>query len=86
MTCITWFFFSTIAVGAEIGAASVEVGETSSLETIYKRTRTRLDSYNDPSSATPGSVTSVTSTESGKTLYWLIISPAYHGLYSPVHL
>ena len=74
-----------IAVGAEIEAASAEVGETSSLETIYKRTRPRLDSYNDPSSATPGSVTSVTSTESCKTLR-LILSPSFHVLYSPVHL
>ncbi|XP_052097251.1 rapamycin-insensitive companion of mTOR-like [Mytilus californianus] len=52
------------AVGEEIEAARAEVDETKSLSSIYKQTRTRLDSCNEPSSATPGSVTSMTSNES----------------------
>lgn len=57
-------FYLNLAVGEEIEAASGEVEETKSLSSIYKQTRTRLDSCNEPSSATPGSVTSMTSNES----------------------
>lgn len=45
---------------------SADVEETRFLTSIYRRTR--VDSCNEPSSATPGSVTSVTSNESSKCL------------------
>ena len=56
-------------VGDATEAATVEDVDISS---VYKPTRSRIDSCNEPSSATPGSITSVTSTESGN--YWIIMS------------